>query len=78
MDSVYEDVRSILENRRIRSEILLQQQNEQIRIAHPELADVEKKIADDLVTSVAASDHFSIDKSETVIYGLCADCNKAI
>ena len=46
MDSVYEDVRSILENRRIRSEILLQQENEQIRIEHPELAEVEKKIAD--------------------------------
>lgn len=35
---------------------------------------MEKQIADDLVTSVAASDHFSIDKSETVIYGICADC----
>ena len=33
-----------------------------------------KQIADELVSSVAASDHFSIDKSETVIYGICADC----
>ena len=38
---------------------------------------MEKKIADELVTSVAASDHFSIDKSDTVIYGLCADCKNA-
>lgn len=35
---------------------------------------MEKRIADELVSSVAASDHFSIDKSETVIYGICADC----
>ena len=38
---------------------------------------MEKKIADELVTSVAMSDHFSIDKSETVIYGLCADCKSS-
>ena len=46
MDSVYEDVRSILENRRIRSEILQEQRNEQIRQQYPELAKIEKEIED--------------------------------
>jgi DNA replication protein DnaC len=46
MDSVYEDVRSILENRRIRSEILQEQKNEQIRQQYPELAKIEKEIED--------------------------------
>ena len=35
---------------------------------------MEKEIADALVQSVAASDNFSIDKGDTVIYGVCADC----
>jgi len=46
MDSVYEDVRSILENRRIRSEILQEQKNEQIRKENPELDKIEQEIAD--------------------------------
>lgn len=38
---------------------------------------MEKQLADRLVDSVAANDNFSIDKSETVIYGVCASCQKA-
>lgn len=38
---------------------------------------MQKQIADELVSTVAKSDHFSIDKSETVIYGICAACQKA-
>ena len=45
MDSVYEDVRSILENRRIRSEILQQMKSEQILKDHPEIASIEQEIA---------------------------------
>ena len=36
---------------------------------------MQKQIADRLVDSVALSDKFSIDKGETVIYGVCAECN---
>lgn len=35
---------------------------------------MQKQIADALVAGVSESEHFSIDKGETVIYGLCADC----
>lgn len=35
---------------------------------------MEKQIADELVHSVAENDNFSIDRGETVIYGVCADC----
>lgn len=45
MDSVYEDVRSILENRRIRSEILQQMKSEKILLDHPEIASLEQQIA---------------------------------
>ncbi len=38
---------------------------------------MEKQVADALVDRVAESDHFSIDKGETVIYGVCASCQKA-
>ena len=38
---------------------------------------MQKQIADTLVDSVAMSDNFSIDKGETVIYGVCAECAKA-
>ena len=46
MDSVYEDVKSILENRRIRSEILQEQKMEKIRQDHPELERIEKEISE--------------------------------
>jgi len=46
MDSVYEDVRSILENRRIRSEILRQQKNELILKEHPQLQKIEEQISE--------------------------------
>jgi len=36
---------------------------------------MQKQIADRLVDSVALNDKFSIDKGETVIYGVCAECN---
>lgn len=35
---------------------------------------MEKQIADRLVDSVAANDDFTIDKGETIIYGVCAAC----
>lgn len=35
---------------------------------------MQKQIADELVQSVADSDRFSIDRGETVIYGVCAAC----
>ena len=35
---------------------------------------LQQQIADDLVTSVAANEAFTIDKGETVIYGVCAGC----
>jgi len=38
---------------------------------------MQKQIADKLVDSVALNDNFSIDKGETVIYGICAACGKA-
>ncbi|MBO4927907.1 MAG: ATP-binding protein [Clostridiales bacterium] len=44
MDSVYEDVKSILENRRIRSEILLKLKKDQIRKEHPEIESIEQEI----------------------------------
>ena len=37
---------------------------------------MKKQIADRLVDSVAENDNFSIDKGETVIYGICAACQK--
>lgn len=37
---------------------------------------MQKQIADRLVDSVAENDDFSIDKGETVIYGVCAACRK--
>ena len=46
MDSVFEDVRSILENRRIRSEILRQQKNELILKEHPQLQKIEEQISE--------------------------------
>ena len=38
---------------------------------------MEKQLADALVSGLAVSDHFAIDKGETIIYGVCGDCNKA-
>ena len=35
---------------------------------------MKKTTADALVESVAEDDNFSIDKSDTIIYGICADC----
>ena len=35
---------------------------------------MQKQIADELVSTVAANDNFSIDKGETVIYGICSNC----
>lgn len=37
---------------------------------------MEKQIADALVNSVEADSHFSIDKGDTIIYGVCADCSR--
>ena len=37
---------------------------------------MQKQIADELVSSVAAQDDFAIDKGETVIYGTCAACRQ--
>ena len=37
---------------------------------------MQKQIADDLVESVKENDAFKIDKGETVIYGVCADCQE--
>lgn len=36
---------------------------------------MKKQIADEIIDSVAAGEHFSIDKGETVIYGICSQCN---
>ena len=38
---------------------------------------MQKQIADSLVNSVEQNDHFSIDKGETIIYGVCGNCQKA-
>ena len=38
---------------------------------------MKKQIADELVATVAESDDFSIDKGDTVIYGICSSCRKA-
>ena len=38
---------------------------------------MQKQIADTLVDSVAENDAFTIDKGETVIYGVCAACQKS-
>ena len=35
---------------------------------------MQQQLADALVESVAANDDFSIDKGETVIYGVCSAC----
>ncbi len=35
---------------------------------------MQKQIADALISSVADNDDFSIDRGETVIYGVCAAC----
>ena len=37
---------------------------------------MQKQIADALISSVADNDDFSIDRGETVIYGVCAACRK--
>lgn len=37
---------------------------------------MQKQIADTLIDSVAENDHFSIDKGDTVIYGVCAGCQQ--
>lgn len=37
---------------------------------------MEKQLADALVSRVAESDDFAIDKGETVIYGVCAACRR--
>lgn len=37
---------------------------------------MQKQLADRLVDKVAESDDFAIDKGETVIYGVCAGCQK--
>ena len=39
---------------------------------------MQKQIADLLVDSVAQSDNFSIDKGETVIYGICSGCKESV
>ena len=44
MDSVYEDVRHILENRRIRSEIVSREMNDRLREEHPSIAAIEEEI----------------------------------
>ena len=44
MDSVYEDVRHILENRRIRSEIVSREMNDRLREEHPSIAAIEDEI----------------------------------
>ena len=36
---------------------------------------MQKQIADALVEKVAQSDDFSIDRGETVIYGVCSQCS---
>lgn len=38
---------------------------------------MEKQLADALVDRVALTESFTIDKGETVIYGVCAACKKA-
>lgn len=38
---------------------------------------MQKQIAEALVDSVKENDAFTIDKGETVIYGVCASCQKA-
>ena len=37
---------------------------------------MEKQVADALVSRVAESDDFAIDRGETVIYGVCSSCRK--
>ena len=37
---------------------------------------MQNQLADALVNSVAANEDFSVDKGETVIYGVCADCRQ--
>ncbi len=36
---------------------------------------MKKKTADALVESVAENDDFSIDRSDTIIYGICSQCS---
>ena len=38
---------------------------------------MQQQLADTLVDSVAANEDFSVDKGETVIYGVCSACRKA-
>ena len=38
---------------------------------------MQQQLADALVESVAANDDFSIDKGETVIYGVCSACKNS-
>lgn len=37
---------------------------------------MQKQIADALVSKVEENDRFSIDKGETIIYGVCAECQE--
>lgn len=37
---------------------------------------MQQQLADALVTGVAESDNFAVDKGETVIYGTCAACRQ--
>ena len=37
---------------------------------------MQQQTADALISSVEADSHFSIDKGETVIYGVCSDCKR--
>ena len=37
---------------------------------------MQKQIADTLVDSVEMNEHFSIDKGDTIIYGVCAVCQQ--
>ena len=38
---------------------------------------MQQQLADRLVDSVAQNNDFAIDKGETVIYGVCAACQKS-
>ncbi|MBQ6498480.1 MAG: transcriptional repressor [Ruminococcus sp.] len=39
---------------------------------------MKENIADKLIDSVAESDNFSIDRGETVIYGICSACKHTV
>ena len=38
---------------------------------------ISSEVADNIVKSIEKEDDFSLDKSETVLYGLCKDCKGA-